>query len=159
MIDNMLRDMTEEDFAESLSVQTDSTKASDADPNISRQQYLDSLDAQGLKAVFPNADQLQIDIDNPQQLEVFERSWAILRREIMKECPDTCDEPLLFRAPSKSGAPGKFHITITVPGWQLEPVDRIAFQAALGSDPVRELLGLIRYMRGVAEPTLFAEKK
>lgn len=128
------------------------------DPQKGRDAYLAQLEEQGLKAVFPAADQLQIDIDSYEQLGVFERSWEILNREILSDATSEDDLPIVEKHPSKSGDPGKFHITITIPGWELETIDRIAFQAALGSDPVRELLGIIRYMRGVQQPTLFAEK-
>lgn len=118
--------------------------------------YIAEWEANGMRAVIPAADQLQIDIDSPEQKAVFERAWPILLREIVLKTPGIVCEVLT--APSASGEPDHYHITVTIPGWQLSDVERIACQAALGSDPVREILSLVRCMRSDPHPTLFKEK-
>lgn len=60
--------------------------------------------------------------------------------------------------PSRSGAPGKRHITLAL-NRKLTSVERILFQALLGSDRKRELLSYIRVLNSDPEPTLFFERK
>lgn len=50
------------------------------------------------------------------------------------------------------------HIRIQLP-WELTDWERIAWQAALGSDPVRELLSCLRLRKGDAHPTMLIEPK
>lgn len=52
---------------------------------------------------------------------------------------------------SKSG-PGHFHVVLSLEK-EHSAEARIAMQAALGSDPVRELLALARLAHGVKEPS------
>lgn len=113
-----------------------------------REKYIADMTAAGRRVELPAADQLQIDIDSYDAQRAFERSWCIFSRE----WPEATHE---IRA-SKSGPPHA-HVYVTVPGWQLEPIERIALQAALGSDPVRELLAVVRLAKGIPHPTLFVE--
>lgn len=62
------------------------------------------------------------------------------------------------QAPSPSGEPGRFHIVVTVPDRTFTQVERIAWQAALGSDRMRELNSLIDILDGDPLPTIFFEK-
>lgn len=62
------------------------------------------------------------------------------------------------QAPSPSGAPGRFHIVVTVPDRMFTQFERIAWQAALGSDRMRELNSLIDILDGDPLPTIFFEK-
>lgn len=61
-------------------------------------------------------------------------------------------------SPSPSGSPGRFHIVVTVPGRVFTPIERVAWQAALGSDRMRELNSLCDILDGDPLPTIFFEK-
>ena len=102
-----------------------------------------------LDVVFPKPNELQIDIDSE---EAYARYGGVLER--LQRHFRFITESI---TPSRSGYP-KRHIVLTL----REPVtdvQRIALQAILGSDPVRELLSLKRIENGDPHPTLFLEKK
>lgn len=73
---------------------------------------------------------LLIDIDTPLQLRQYER--------IMNKFSGSFGMTERERWKSKDGGT---HIVVDV-DCHLQPVERIALQACLGSDPVREMLGL-----------------
>ena len=103
----------------------------------------------GLDVVFPKPSELQVDIDSD---AAYERYCGVLDR-LLHHLPFVTESI----TPSRSGYP-KRHIVLTL----REPVtdvQRIALQAILGSDPVRELLSLKRIENGDPHPTLFFEKK
>lgn len=104
---------------------------------------------EGLKVVYPTDNELQIDIDSEEQYAVFQRRMEVLERNIPGEYG-------VEEHPSKSGLP-KRHVTITVP-FVVDTWTRIALQASLGSDPVRELLSCCRTLKGGPMATLFLEK-
>jgi hypothetical protein len=120
-----------------------------SDPNETREQYVARIEAEGFKAVYPADNELFVDIDTDAQHEAFGRSWAILSRDI--------PEATVSEHPSKSGLPCR-HITVKLP-FTVTPWERIAFQGALGSDPVRELLSAMRLRNGSEPATLFCEKR
>lgn len=119
-----------------------------SDPNETREDYIARSKREGLLITFPAANELQIDLDNDTHRDAFERSFEIFNRELGGNFQ-------MQRTRSKSGA-GE-HIRIKL-GFDLDVWQRIAWQAALGSDPVRELLSCLRAWRGDAQPTLLAEK-
>lgn len=121
------------------------------DANETREAYIARVTAEGLRVVTPEANQLQIDIDSDDHYGVFLRSAEVVVRNVPGAYGWGVEDH-----PSRSGAPCR-HITLTLP-FPVEPWQRIALQAALGSDPVRELLSSIRMMRGDAYPTLFVER-
>jgi hypothetical protein len=57
--------------------------------------------------------------------------------------------------PSKSGLPHR-HVVVASPRNMLSPAKRIALQAILGSDPLREMLSMFRYLNGDPYPSLLA---
>jgi hypothetical protein len=59
--------------------------------------------------------------------------------------------------PSRSGLP-KRHLIVRL-NRPVSNAERIALQAALGSDPVREILGIVRVQHNDPHPTLFLESK
>lgn len=120
-----------------------------SDTNETREQYIARVELGGFMVIAPAANQLFVDIDSWDALKAFEKSYKILLRET-----GVTDMERHF---SSSGQPCE-HITITLP-FNLEPIQRIAFQGALGSDPCRELLSLLRHMRGDNMPTIFKEPK
>lgn len=101
----------------------------------------------GLFVVFPEDNQLQLDIDNDESFALYEsvrdiihHHYGILGEEIHS---------------SRSGGQ-KRHITVTL-GIKISNMERIALQASLGSDRKRELLSIIQEKNHDNHPTLFLE--
>jgi hypothetical protein len=107
----------------------------------------------GYTVVLPEPNQLQIDIDNEQARTVYSKNIDRFQAHIASLAGQAQE------APSKSGKPGKSHITLTLNLDRINPEDRILYQLMLGSDPVREFLSYIRWINGDSAPTLFYEKK
>ena len=118
------------------------------------------------KVVFPKPNELQIDIDSEEAYQTY------LRRIKAFKAYYNCSEVV---TPSKSGLP-KRHIVISVESYKAIPkseyiingkfgstaksfsnVERVAWQAILGSDPARELLSLIQIEEADPSPVLFEE--
>lgn len=59
---------------------------------------------------------------------------------------------------SKSKHPAHQHMRVTL-GRPLIPAERVALQAALGSDPMREMFAVRRLNLGIAEPSLLFRPK
>mgnify|MGYP000533654303 CR=1 FL=1 len=95
--------------------------------------------------VYPKDNQLQIDIDNNEDFEVFENNMGALDLD--------CHIAI---KPSKSGLPNR-HITLTFDDRTFSEYERIALQFALGSDPMRECLNIMRLEHGVEQPTRLFE--
>jgi hypothetical protein len=108
---------------------------------------LDSAASQGLKVRFPEPNELFIDIDSEEDWTRFGELSTILN----------CYTPInLNWAPSKSGMP-KRHVVVTLmSGKTFTPLERIAFQACLGSDRKHELLSLLAVPTN-PKPTCFYE--
>lgn len=131
-----------------------------SDPNQTREQYILEVAQDGYIPTYPKPNELFLDIDNQGQWETFLRNWEVLVRNL--ENNHICDydedgnevKMTYTVTPSRSG---NKHIRIKMP-WFLGHMDRIAWQASLGSDPVRELLGCIRCACGDKEPTMLVEK-
>lgn len=119
------------------------------DINEAREIFIARVESEGFRVVLPADNELQIDIDTEQHYATLLRSLESVARNV-----DTLGWGIEAH-PSKSGLPRQ-HITISLP-FTVGPFERIAWQAALGSDPMRELLSAIRLMRGDAHPTLFVE--
>ncbi len=99
----------------------------------------------GQVVVFPKPNQLQIDIDDIDQLNEFERRLGFL----FGWFPEGTK---IDRNPSKS--PDHLHITITFPQDKVfSEWERLAMQSALNSDPIREYLNVARLLAGVQNPT------
>lgn len=107
---------------------------------------------QDLEVVLPKLNELQVDIDSEADYEAFKKQIDRFRR---------CVEPVkhYYVAPSKSGKPGKYHITVTLENNISRPELRIAFQLMLGSDRTREILSFARFANDDPHPTLFFEKR
>lgn len=118
-----------------------------SDTNETREEYVARVESEGFRIVQPASNQLFVDIDSWDAKMAFEKSYEILLRET-----GVVD---MERHDSSSGSPCE-HITVTLP-FEVDAIQRIAFQGALGSDPCRELLSLLRHMRGDSMPTIFKE--
>ena len=98
--------------------------------------------------VAPKPFELFIDIDNGDDLELFDMMCAILTRNYVHT-----DTPRI----TPSQEEGHYHVVVSLD----RPVDnmtRIALQACLGSDRKRELLSIIRALNGDTRPTVFFEE-
>lgn len=132
-----------------LSVELQQTKPYNP---LDREQFIAECKAAGKRMVFPSAQQLQIDIDTEEQYKVFQANYD----RFLSYNPD--EGVQMVETVSGSGLPHR-HITLTL-NWELESEwQRIALQAVLGSDPVREILSAMRVLHGVENPTMFVEPK
>lgn len=119
------------------------------DLNEARANYIARMEAEGNRVVYPGENELQLDLDSWEDHQRWQQARDVLdRNEIAYE--------VVYDAASRSGLPGR-HIIIRLPG-PVNPWQRIAMQAAFGSDHIRELLSCIRLMRGDDHPTLLVEK-
>lgn len=110
----------------------------------------------GLDVVFPQPSQLQIDIDDVNQYWVFHENLGILEQHIFGDYLDVSDKP--SRNDGAREDKFKRHVTVNLPR-NISNVERIMFQALLGSDPKREILSLVQELAGDPHPTLFLEKR
>lgn len=90
--------------------------------------------AEGLGMIvrYPKADEIFVDIDSEADLAAYEASLTILQRDMGLE--ETERRP--------SATPGHWHIVCRVVGVKLEPLERVCYQAVLGSDRLREALAI-----------------
>ena len=82
---------------------------------------------------------LLLDLDTPNAISQFASMRDMVR--------DKVGFVEVERWPSKSGG-GRTHVRISIRD-PLSPIERIAVQAMLGSDPKRELLGLLKIRAGI----------
>ena len=101
-----------------------------------------------LLVVYPETNQLQIDIDSDRAFSIFFEMKGLLEKYF------TVLDVVI--TPSRSGLP-KCHITVTL-AQPINNYQRIALQTMLGSDRVREFLSYIQEMQGDPKPVLFIEK-
>lgn len=113
------------------------------------QRALNQATMEGLDVVFPADNELFVDIDNAHSYMLFCKQFDIVNKHIGVE---GWQENI-----SKSGNPDKKHITIQL-SVDVTPMERLALQAMLGSDRVRELLGYVQEKNGDPYPVLFLEK-
>lgn len=132
--------MTDIDF-ESLRQETEETYGE------SREEFIARMISQGFSVKYPASSELFIDIDNEQQLATFQANIKVLDQEFGASYIIT---------PSKSQTPGRYHAVVTMK-LDVTSIERIALQAALGSDPLRELLSIFRIKRGIEPATIFIE--
>lgn len=101
---------------------------------------------QGLDVRYPMANELFVDIDDEHSQKVFDENYLLIEGTTG-----------LSATPSRRKENGR-HIIVTL-NRNVTPIERIALQAALGSDPRREAHSLRRYFAGDPLPTLFFEKR
>lgn len=103
-------------------------------------------DNNNLDVVYPQDDELQIDIDTVGQRETFNRALEIARN-------NGYDVQVIKETVSRSG---NRHVYLKWPS-NLSAQARILLQACFGSDPVREFLSYHRLANGNDQPTLLYE--
>jgi len=119
------------------------------DPNQKREEYIALMEEQGYMIVLPAPDELQVDMDTEEHYSLFRKQM----KSLILKYPDISVDTY----PSRNGLPGR-HAVIKMP-FVMTDAERIAWQAALGSDPFREIMSLFRLRNGDVNPTLFVEKK
>ena len=120
------------------------------DADEAREEYIARMQADGYRVCLPEANELFIDIDTKLHWETFLAQIGIFERNH--------GENIVWSvSPSRNGGEGR-HVRVYMP-FAMDDVERIAWQAALGSDPARELLSLVRVKRGDKSPTLFIERR
>lgn len=103
-----------------------------------------ALDTTKFRPVYGNTFTLLFDFDTAEAYQRFMLEFRPLLREKFGEWK------LLSW---KSKTPGHWHVSYeTTQG--LEPAQRIAVQAACGSDPNRELLSVVNILKGDADPSV-----
>lgn len=102
-----------------------------------------------LDVVLPEPYDLFIDIDGEEDMKRFDRGMDVMIQQFNAQ--------VIKSTPSRSGLP-KRHLIVRL-NRQVTNAERIALQAALGSDPVREILGIVRVQHNDPHPTLFLENK
>jgi hypothetical protein len=105
--------------------------------------------AKGLVVVWPEPDQLFVDIDSHAALVLFEAHILTLKSVV----PCTW---MVMRSPSEK--PGHWHATVRLSRPVEDVFERILLQALLGSDLLHEILSWKQATAGNATPTCFFEK-
>lgn len=113
------------------------------------QRAIDEAAQKNLDVVFPQANELFIDIDNEHSFALYSKQIDILKKYVGVKSVRV--------QPSKSGLP-KRHIYVTLKQ-DITELERVSLQAMMGSDRVRELLGYVQVKNNDPHPTLFLEKK
>ena len=102
----------------------------------------------GLVVVYPEDNQLQIDIDSDRAFGIFLEMKHLLERYFV-----VTNVTVSY---SRSGHP-KRHVTVTL-AQPINDYQRIALQTLMGSDRVREFLSYIQLRQNDPHPILFIEK-
>lgn len=110
--------------------------------------YVHRMGELGYEVITPAVDQLLVDIDDQESLDRF---YKIIDRIAI-------DYPSIrfIVTASNSGLPHA-HAVVRMP-WAITDVERIAWQAILGSDPIREFLSLKRVYNNESPATLLVRK-
>ena len=127
----------------------DIVEREDGYTELDRRETLTKLKEEDLIFVIPNDYQLQIDIDSEEAYEEFLKRFKDFKRHFQIT--------RLEMHPSKSGLP-KRHITIDMV-YSMTATERVALQACLGSDHVRELNNIRRIQNDNIYPIALFEKK
>ena len=104
----------------------------------------------GMDLVIPKPDEIFVDLDCEDARCIFESRLVIFCK--LWDGVSYCITP--------SSSPGHYHAIVTVP--ELAPLsdhERIALQAALGSDCFREMLAIFHGRAGYQYTLVFFEKK
>lgn len=103
----------------------------------------------GLGVTYPASNELYIDLDTNADKARFDRVFAVFKRFFPVDH--------VYETPSRSKAEGR-HIRILLSRTLADSFERVALQAMLGSDGVREVLAYARILGGDPVPTMFFEK-
>ncbi|SRR6266436_184217 len=115
-----------------------------------------SSESRSIKAVTPDPNTAQIDIDSRSDLRLYRRNLYILRARTRLYSQAGVEMPRFYHSQIKRSKGGHWHAFLKCDRPLLK-IERIALQSVLGSDRDRELLSLCRYFAGSRYPTLFYE--
>jgi hypothetical protein len=113
-----------------------------------REEYTVRMEENGFKIVMPGMTELLIDIDSEEAFNTFKERFVRLK------CEERFKQATAKWKVSKSGLPHR-HIIVDLKV-RISTSKRIALQAILGSDPIREMLSLFRLSNGDPYPSLLA---
>jgi len=120
-----------------------------------KQSVEDAAQKLGLIAMFPRANELTLDIDQP-----FDSTGVCSEFDRIDEVLERNNFYIVSVLHTKSKS-GNTHVWIrfrwTSVGFHITDCHRIALQAALGSDPVREAISVIRSLHGSLYPSALFE--
>lgn len=105
-------------------------------------------EANGFEVVRSSPTALLLDLDTLDQLAQYEAVKLALLRNVQVDGIDH------WRSKS-----GNKHVHIRLVEPIEDPAKRYALQAALGSDPVKEMLSIFRLLNGVREPSMLFKPK
>lgn len=110
-----------------------------------------TAEERGLVIVLPGPREAFVDLDSEDDREHFDAA--------IEKLAEGAKLAWMLR-PSPSGEPGHYHAIVRFQFWdkELSAAERVAIQAALGSDRVRETLSILRIWGEEERPTLFFEK-
>ena len=100
-------------------------------------------------AILPAPNQIQIDLDSPAALKFFLRQFRILQLR-----SETYGKQFRFRKTILRSRGGHWHAIVERDKPAFLPLERVALQAALGSDCTRELLNYMRILHGSNRPCM-----
>ena len=150
---------TNEEFAEKMRakrkgepVPTLHPTGSDHSPIRTEAEVERAANKRGHRPVYPEPDQLFLDIDSKEAMTAHNRLWDIFLRVV----PDATRS---FAA-SPSKRVGHSHVTVRLGRPVMSVAERVMLQALLGSDSVREILSWERFRSGCEDKvvTVFFEK-
>jgi hypothetical protein len=118
---------------------------------LSRKLARDVAEEENLDIIIPDDNQLQLDIDS-------DEAYLEARTRLQKLEWDLDFEKGTIGIEEFPSRHGNTHIIVTLP-FPVTPWQRIALQACLGSDPIRELLSCYRIMYDIENPTILFRKK
>jgi len=101
----------------------------------------DKAASMGLLCIFPKDNEVQLDLDSEVAFEEFTKRHKMLSNYF---------ESMLPYKKTESKTPGHYHITVELP-ITVDHIERLAIQSILGSDPMREMFNLYRYL-GTGNP-------
>lgn len=125
----------------------DNTKYKEA-----RKDYTERMMKEGFRIYYPEYNEITLDIDSEEDYQYFLSMYNRLKADKLPLFHDST----FIEQPSKSGLPNRHIIIRLNRSYILDDIERVAWQAVLGSDRVREMLSLFRIMGGDARPTLLA---
>lgn len=117
---------------------------------LSREELCGKAASEGFKVIFSDSTTLLIDIDDDDHLAMFNARIDRIESEITGI--ESIEEYT-----SSSGEPHK-HIIVRMKD-EMDILDRLFLQIFLGSDPTREYLSYLRYIRGDKFPSLLLRKE
>ena len=100
----------------------------------------------GMDLILPTDHELFVDIDAKYALDIFHQRFDLFKT--------VCKDATKQYTKSKSG---NWHVYVTVPSQVFTMDERIALQAALGSDPLREMIATFHHKEGYQYPSVFFE--